>query len=213
MSADPAGAVPVDTQAEAARRQARANRRVAVAVLGCVALMTGAAYAAVPLYELFCQVTGYGGTTQRAESATGTVIDRTITIRFDGNVNSTLPWKFGPDRREVTVRMGETGTMAYHATNLAAGPTLGTSVFNVTPFEAGVYFNKIQCFCFTEQPLGVGETAEMPVIFFVDPDMDKDPALKHIREITLSYTFYPVKGSETPVAATTPAADTGKSSL
>ncbi|WP_186397721.1 cytochrome c oxidase assembly protein [Stappia sp. TSB10GB4] len=180
---------------------ARKNRRIAVAVVGAVAMMTGAAYAAVPLYELFCQVTGYGGTTQRADAPTGTIIDRTITVRFDGNVNSALPWSFGPQQRSITLRMGESRQTAYVATNRSAAPTVGTSVFNVTPFEAGIYFNKLECFCFTEQPLAAGESVEMPVVFFVDPAMDDDKSLKHVREITLSYTFYPAKGPETPVAA------------
>ncbi|ADZ71817.1 Cytochrome c oxidase assembly protein CtaG / Cox11 [Polymorphum gilvum SL003B-26A1] len=165
------------------------------------ALMIGASYAAVPLYELFCQVTGFGGTTQRAEAASETVIDRMITIRFDGNVNAALPWQFRPEHRTVTLAMGETGQLAYVATNIADGPTVGTSVFNVTPFEAGVYFNKIQCFCFTEQRLEAGESVEMPVVFFVDPDMDKDPNLRHVKEITLSYTFFPAEAPVKPVAA------------
>lgn len=182
-------------------RLQRSNRRVAIAVFGGVVAMTGMAYAAVPLYELFCQVTGYGGTTQRAETSFGEVIDRKITVRFDGNVNAALPWKFGPEVRSVTLKMGETTQMAYSATNQGAAATVGTSTFNVTPFEAGAYFNKIDCFCFTEQPLASGESVEMPVVFFVDPDMDKDPKLKHIKEITLSYTFFPAKQPETPVAA------------
>jgi cytochrome c oxidase assembly protein subunit 11 len=182
-------------------RLSRSNRRVAVAVLGGVMAMTGAAYAAVPLYELFCQVTGYGGTTQRADAPTGTIIDRKITVRFDGNVNSDLPWDFKPKQRTVTLRMGESTQVAYVATNRGGDGTIGTSVFNVTPFAAGSYFNKIECFCFTEQPLKAGESVEMPVVFFVDPAMDEDEQLKHIKEITLSYTFFPVKGAETPVAA------------
>lgn len=196
-SATPRDATAPDRQAVLARK----NRRIAVTVLGGVMTMVGAAYAAVPLYELFCQVTGYGGTTQRADADSGTVIGRKITVRFDGNVNASLPWRFGPDQRSVTIRMGETKTISYHATNLGAEANTGTSVFNVTPFEAGAYFNKIQCFCFTEQPLKQGESAEMPVVFFVDPEMDENPELKHIKEITLSYTFFPAKQPETPVAA------------
>lgn len=180
---------------------ARKNRRIAVAVVGAVAMMTGAAYAAVPLYELFCQITGYGGTTQRADAPTGTILDRTVTVRFDGNVNSNLPWSFGPQQRSITLRMGESRQTAYVAQNRSAAPTVGTSVFNVTPFEAGIYFNKLECFCFTEQPLAPGESVEMPVVFFIDPAMDEDPNMKHIKEITLSYTFFPAKGPETPVAA------------
>lgn len=168
----------------------RSNRRVAISVLAGVALMTGAAYASVPLYELFCQVTGYGGTTQRADAPTGTVIDRKITVRFDGNVNSDLPWEFKPTQRTITLRMGESAQVAYVATNRGGGGNVGTSVFNVTPFEAGSYFNKIECFCFTEQTLQPGETVEMPIVFFVDPDIDENRELDTIKEITLSYTFY-----------------------
>ncbi|MAA96877.1 MAG: cytochrome c oxidase assembly protein [Stappia sp.] len=213
MTRKPENTTPETAADEAARRRGRANRRVAIGAFGGVMLMVGAAYAAVPLYQIFCQVTGYGGTTQRSDSVTGEIIDRKITVRFDGNVNSSLPWKFGPDTHAVTLRMGETGTMSYHATNLAGDANVGTSVFNVTPFEAGAYFNKIQCFCFTEQPLAAGETAEMPVVFFVDPEMDKDPQLKHIKEITLSYTFYPDKSAETPVAAKATGAGEEKNSL
>ena len=163
--------------------------------------MIGAAYAAVPLYQLFCQVTGYGGTTQRAEADSDVVIDRKITIRFDGNVNPALKWKFKPEQRSVTLKMGETAQIAYVATNTGTDSSVGTSVFNVTPNEAGSYFNKIQCFCFTEQKLEGGESLEMPVVFFVDPEMDKDPNLKHVKEITLSYTFYPAEEPVKPVAA------------
>lgn len=192
---------PSEQPVETSIRMARSNRRVAIAVCGGVMLMVGAAYAAVPLYEVFCKVTGYGGTTQRADTATGEIIDRKITVRFDGNVNAALPWGFKPKVHAVTLRMGETAQMAYLATNKGPASTVGTSVFNVTPFAAGAYFNKIECFCFTEQPLKAGETVEMPVLFFIDPDMDKDEHLKDIKEITLSYTFFPAETPETPVAA------------
>ena len=177
------------------------NRKVAIACVSMFALMVGAAYAAVPLYDLFCRVTGFGGTTQVAESESDMVIDRMITIRFDGNVNHTLPWKFKPVQRSVTLKMGETAQLAYVATNVGADQSVGTSTYNVSPPTAGAYFNKLDCFCFTEQPLEPGETVEMPVVFFVDPEMDKDPELKHVKEITLSYTFFPVKQPEQPVAA------------
>ncbi len=131
-SATPRDATAPDRQAVLARK----NRRIAVTVLGGVMTMVGAAYAAVPLYELFCQVTGYGGTTQRADAPTGTIIDRTITVRFDGNVNSNLPWTFGPKERAITLRMGESRQTAYTAHNNGGDGNIGTSVFNVTPFEA-----------------------------------------------------------------------------
>ncbi|MEH0071602.1 cytochrome c oxidase assembly protein [Pannonibacter sp. Pt2-lr] len=184
-----------------ARKQAASNRRVALVCGGIFTAMVGASFAAVPLYQLFCQVTGFGGTTQRAESDSATVIDRQITVRFDGNINGELPWSFKPLQRSVTLRMGETMQVAYEASNTGPDMTMGTSVFNVTPFEAGAYFNKMQCFCFTEQALASGETVEMPVVFFVDPAMDEDPDLKHVKEITLSYTFYSVQHPVKPVAA------------
>ncbi|MES0809625.1 MULTISPECIES: cytochrome c oxidase assembly protein [unclassified Roseibium] len=178
---------------------ANSNRKVAVACAGLFALMVGAAYAAVPLYDLFCRVTGFGGTTQVAESESDVVINRMITVRFDGNVNRELPWKFKPAQRSVTLKMGETAQLEYLATNNGEETTYGTSTFNVSPPTAGAYFNKLDCFCFTEQALKSGETVEMPVVFFVDPEMDKDPELKHVKEITLSYTFFPVEQPERPV--------------
>ncbi|WP_428641864.1 cytochrome c oxidase assembly protein [Roseibium sp.] len=179
----------------------KSNRKVAVVCASVFVCMIGAAYAAVPLYNLFCSVTGFGGTTQVAEAASDVVIDRTITVRFDGNVNHELSWKFKPGQRSVTMRMGETAQIHYEATNTGSKTTVGTSTFNVSPPTAGIYFNKLECFCFTEQALKAGESVEMPVVFFVDPDMDKDPELKHVKEITLSYTFFPVEQPERPVAA------------
>lgn len=189
---------------------AKRNRRVGGACVGLFFVMIGAAYAAVPLYDLFCRVTGFGGTTQIAEQGSEVVIDRIMTIRFDANVNHALGWKFKPGQRSVSMKMGETAQIAYIATNESDAVNVGTSVFNVTPSEAGVYFNKLDCFCFTEQRLQSGETVEMPVVFFVDPEMDKDPELKHVKEITLSYTFFPVETPEQPVAARAqePAAET-----
>ncbi|MCX2723824.1 cytochrome c oxidase assembly protein [Roseibium salinum] len=188
----------------------RSNRKVAVVCAGVFAVMVGASYAAVPLYNLFCRVTGFGGTTQVAEAGSDVVIDRMITIRFDGNVNHELSWKFKPKQRSVTLKMGETAQLEYLATNTGDMTTVGTSTFNVSPPTAGIYFNKLDCFCFTEQEIKPGETVEMPVVFFVDPEMDNDPELKTVKEITLSYTFFPVEEPERPVAARTeePAAET-----
>ncbi|MBD8893000.1 cytochrome c oxidase assembly protein [Labrenzia suaedae] len=188
----------------------KSNKKVAIACTCLFVSMIGAAYAAVPLYNLFCRATGFGGTTQVADQASDRVIDRVVTIRFDGNVNHTLPWSFKPEHREIKIKMGETAQMNYLAVNKGSRKTVGTSVFNVTPLEAGAYFNKLQCFCFTEQALEPGQTVEMPVIFFVDPEMDNDPELKNVREITLSYTFFPVDEPEKPVAARAeePAAET-----
>ncbi|MHA7774238.1 cytochrome c oxidase assembly protein [Roseibium sp. M-1] len=187
---------PQDNQA-----RIRSNRKVAVVCSGVFVCMVGASFAAVPLYNLFCRVTGFGGTTQVANAASDVVIDRKITIRFDGNVSHQLPWSFKPAQRTVTLRMGETAQLNYMATNTGDAKTVGTSTFNVSPPTAGIYFNKLQCFCFTEQALESGESVEMPVVFFVDPDMDKDPELKSVKEITLSYTFFPVEEPERPVAA------------
>lgn len=186
------------------------NLKVAVVCLGCVGAMVGAAYASVPLYDLFCKVTGYAGTTQRVESAAVTPIDRMVTVRFDANVRGGLPWSFKPKQRTVTLRVGEVAEVAYIAENLSDTETVGTSTFNVTPMTTGSYFSKIACFCFTEQRLKPGEKIEMPVVFYVDPAIADDPELDTIKEITLSYSFFPVKEPSRPVAAAPqPAADKG----
>ena len=163
-----------------------------MSILGMI--MLGAAFASVPLYRVFCQVTGYGGTTQRAEIAPGAdAAAGKINVRFDGNVNPKLPWKFGPVQEKVSVIPGARTQIFYRATNLSDHSITGQAAFNVTPDVAGKYFDKIQCFCFTEQTLQPGETANMPVIFYVDPKLRDDPDSKDIDEITLSYTFYPVE--------------------
>ena len=170
----------------------RRNRKVAVVLFLAAAGMVGAAYAAVPLYELFCQVTGYGGTTQVASSNPKGVIAREMTTRFDVNVDAELPWQVTA-ARPVTSAIGNVATVVYSAHNASNETVTGTAGFNVTPDRVGGYFNKIECFCFTEQTLKPGETVQMPVTFFVDPDIDKDAELKTIHEITLSYTFYASK--------------------
>jgi cytochrome c oxidase assembly protein subunit 11 len=153
--------------------------------------MTGLAFASVPLYRIFCQVTGFGGATVRAAEAPGATAGQ-IGMRFDANIDPALPWRFEPAGREK-VRLGERTIVHYTATNLTARPTTGRAIFNVTPAQAGAYFNKIECFCFTEQTLKPGEKVEMPVVFFVDPKVREDEATRTIDEITLSYTFYPVE--------------------
>ncbi|SNY92038.1 cytochrome c oxidase assembly protein subunit 11 [Cohaesibacter sp. ES.047] len=168
-----------------------ANRRLAIGLLVFVGCMVGMAYAAVPLYQLFCQVTGYGGTTQAADTAPAGLIDRKITVRFDANVSGGLNWNFKPIDRPVTMKIGQTAQIAYEVVNKGKIATSGTSTFNVTPQAAGIYFNKLECFCFTEQTVQAGEHVTMPVVFFVDPDIDLDPNLKSIDTITLSYTFFP----------------------
>ncbi len=189
-----------------------ANLRVAAYCVGLFAVMAGAAYASVPLYELFCRVTGYGGTTQRVESAAVTPIDRLVTVRFDANVRGGLPWSFTPKQRQVTLRVGEVAEVAYVVENLSDEETVGTSTFNVTPMSTGSYFAKITCFCFTEQRLKPGERLEMPVVFYVDPAIADDHELDSVKEITLSYSFFPVKEPARPVAAA-PQPATGQGSL
>lgn len=171
---------------------AGSHRRVA-AVLSAVAVgMVVMAYAAVPLYRLFCQTTGYGGTPKVAAVNDVKVLDRTIEIRLDANVAPGLPWRFRPKQGSVTVRIGETALAYYEATNIGTVVTRGTATYNVSPDSAGAYFNKIACFCFTEQKLEPGQSIDMPVTFFVDPAMIDDRDTNKLPVITLSYTFHPM---------------------
>ncbi len=170
-------------------RSGNGNLRIVVILVGIVAGMVGMAYAAVPLYYVFCAVTGYGGTTQRADSNPKGVIAREMTTRFDATIAPGLPLKVTPSQ-PVAAKIGTVTTINFIARNMSTEELTTTAGFNVTPDLAGVYFNKIECFCFTEQTLKPGETVEMPVTFFVDPDFDTDPDLKTVKEITLSYTFY-----------------------
>jgi len=172
------------------------NRAVAIRMALFALAMLGLAFASVPLYRVFCQVTGFGGTTQKAEAAPGAVAGQ-IGVRFDANIDPALPWKFEPVQETVRIHPGARTTIYYQATNYTARSTTGQAIFNVTPEIAGKYFSKIECFCFTEQTLKPGQTVKMPVIFFVDPKLRDDPDTKHIDEITLSYTFYPVENPET----------------
>jgi cytochrome c oxidase assembly protein subunit 11 len=176
----------------------RRNQRTAGLAFLLVAAMVGLAFASVPLYRLFCQVTGFDGTTQRAEGtdAPGAVAGKTVSVRFDANTALTLPWSFKPERATEKVTVGEREMAIYLAKNLSARPITGRAVFNVSPVQAGKYFTKIQCFCFTEQTLKPGEAVRMPVIFYVDPKFAKDPDTADISEITLSYTFYLVDEAE-----------------
>lgn len=192
----------------------RRNRLILGTLFGMVAGMIGLTYASVPLYTLFCSVTGFGGTTKRAEQAAARVVDRKVTIRFNGDINSALPWSFRPEQKELELKLGETGLAAYRAENRGTKPTVGTAVYNVTPEKAGAYFNKIQCFCFDEQILEPGQVVDMPVTFFVDPSMADDPNMDDVTTITLSYTFFRAKDSEAKLAQHTAAAtssDTGAS--
>lgn len=159
--------------------------------------MLALAFASVPLYRVFCQVTGFAGTTQRADVAPGAdAAAGTISVRFDANINAALPWKFEPEQTHVRIVPGEKTTIYYRATNLTARTTTGTAAFNVSPDTTGQYFSKIECFCFTEQTLKGGQSVRMPVIFYVDPKVREDESTKDIDEITLSYTFYPVEKPE-----------------
>jgi len=180
--------------------KSRSNTTVAVACFTVFAAMVGVSFAAVPLYQLFCQVTGYGGTTQRVTQYSDRVLDRKITVRFDANTAAGLPWDFRPVQREVTMPIGETTQVSYQARNLFSAPTGGRATFNVTPELAGAYFMKVECFCFTDTTLKPGETMDMPVVFYVDPEIVDVPELKNIKTITLSYTFYPA-AADKPVAA------------
>jgi len=169
------------------------NTRVALSLIGVVGAMVGLAYASAPLYDLFCRTTGFGGTPQVAAEGERPVLDRTVKVRFDSNVDANLPWRFQPLEREVKVRLGEEKLVHYRVTNVSQRPIVGTSTYNVTPETAGPWFNKIQCFCFTEQLLMPGQSVDMPVVFFVDPEMDKDRRYDNVRTITLSYTFFEAK--------------------
>ncbi|MFO1132318.1 MAG: cytochrome c oxidase assembly protein [Hyphomicrobiales bacterium] len=168
------------------------NGRIVVMTTSVVAAMVALTFASVPLYRLFCQATGFGGTIQRADAAPGQVLDKTVSVRFDANTSEKLKWSFHPVASAVKVKLGEQTMAYYEAVNHSGETVTGSAVFNVSPPQAGAYFNKIQCFCFTEQTLKPGEKIEMPVTFFVDPDMLKDPDAAGVDEITLSYTFYPV---------------------
>jgi cytochrome c oxidase assembly protein subunit 11 len=152
--------------------------------------MVGAAYGSVPLYQLFCQVTGYGGTTQIATAAASAVIDRNIKIRFDANVAPDVPWTFAPEKKEVDLKLGENGLAFYKVTNTSDRPVTAVATYNVTPHKAGPYFQKLECFCFQDRTLQPGETMELPVIFYVDPALATDKNVKEVTEITLSYTFF-----------------------
>jgi cytochrome c oxidase assembly protein subunit 11 len=190
-----------------ARPAPRLSRDALVAAI-CgfvVVLMVGAAYAAVPFYNWFCRATGFNGTTQVATSApTGKPLARTIAVRFDSNVSGGLPWKFEPEKTEIQVHIGEVTTVYYTVTNQSARTTTGQAAYNVAPLTVGAYFEKINCFCFTEQSFAPGEKRELAVVFYVDPSIVEDHDNDTLSAITLSYTFYPVREETKPVAASEP---------
>lgn len=176
-------------------RKKKSNNRLLVIIALVVLLMLGLAYASVPLYKLFCQITGFGGTTQVAKQAPdqNIVMGTPISVRLDANVNPQLNWSFAPIRAELSLRLGEDVTAFYRATNIGTEPSTGTANFNVTPQKAGPYFMKLECFCFTEQTLQPGESVDMPVRFFLDKEIASDVNTADIDEIVLSYTFLKVK--------------------
>ena len=166
------------------------KQKTLLLVMSVVFFMGALSYASVPLYKLFCQVTGYGGTTQVVENTSDKVLDRSIIVRFDANVNPALDWKFLPTQRSLELSLGENALAFYRAENTGSSPVVGTATFNVTPDKAGIYFNKVECFCFQEQLLEPNQIIDMPVSFFIDPDMANDPNLDGVTTITLSYTFF-----------------------
>jgi cytochrome c oxidase assembly protein subunit 11 len=182
-----------------ARRRISRNGRVA-AICGVVFVaMVGAAYAAIPFYRAFCQATGYGGTIRKAETAPGQVLDQTLEIHFDTNVRG-LPWDFASEQSSQTVKIGETKVAVFKVTNHADHPVTARAVFNVAPDQAGVYFRKLSCFCFSDQTVAAGATVEMPVLYFVDPKYAQDFETKGGKTITLSYTFFPATDVKPPKA-------------
>ncbi len=199
---------PAMPQEPTKSRKSATRRDVLVgSIAGFVAvLMVGAAYAAVPFYNWFCRATGFNGTTQVAKSAPSSPpLARKITVRFDSNVAGGLPWKFEPEKTEIEINIGQVVTVYYTVTNEAARTTTGQAAYNVAPLTVGAYFEKINCFCFTEQTMGPGEKREMPVVFYVDPSIVKDSDNDGLNTITLSYTFYPVRDpAPKPVAAREP---------
>jgi cytochrome c oxidase assembly protein subunit 11 len=172
------------------------NAKTARMVFLIVACMVGLSFASVPLYDLFCRVTGFGGTTQVSEALPDQILERAVTIRFDANTAQNLPWEFRPEVLQTSVKLGEKGLTNYIAMNQARAPVTGTALYNVTPLKAGKYFHKIQCFCFNEQVLQPNEKINMPVMFYVDPKMADDPLMDDVTTITLSYSFFKIDTPE-----------------
>ena len=177
------------------------QQRTVVQTVSVVFLMGGLAWASVPFYDWFCRVTGFGGATNVAEVGSDVILEQTIKVRFDASLERDMPWTFKPEVREMEIRIGETGLAFYEAHNPLDVPIAGQAAYNVTPYEAGVFFDKIECFCFTEQVLMPGETVMMPVSFFVDPAIVDDREGKHVHTITLSYTFYQIDLPEEEIQA------------
>ena len=177
----------------------RKNMRVLLTCMGLVVGMVSLSFASVPLYRIFCQVTGFGGTTQIADAAPTAVLDREMTVRFDANIAPDLAWEFEPEQVSQTLKIGEVGLAFYLSENYGQNDSTGVATFNVTPLAAGRYFSKIQCFCFNEQTLEAGEEARMPVYYYVDPAIAEEPLLDYVQTITLSYTFFAVESEQQDV--------------
>lgn len=177
------------------------NTKTMFQLAGVVCVMVGLSFAAVPLYDWFCRVTGYGGSITQADKGAEAILDQIVTVRFDANTDRNMPWEFKPMQRTMDVRIGETGLAFYEASNPTDRTVAGSASFNVAPFSAGGYFSKIECFCFTEQVLAPGQTVQMPVTFFVDPEIVEDDEAKLVHTITLSYTFHETDLPEEDAAA------------
>lgn len=177
----------------------KAHRRIAIAVAGTSLFMLGMSFAAVPLYDMFCKATGFGGTPRIAEGPASGLGERSLTVRFDANVGGGIPWTFEPEIGQMKLRTGETATVFYKVVNKSDKPVTGIATYNVAPDQVGGFFNKISCFCFTEQTLGPGETMDMPVVFYLDPALEKEETMRQVQSLTLSYTFMPVR-QKSPVA-------------
>ncbi|MSP43818.1 MAG: cytochrome c oxidase assembly protein [Alphaproteobacteria bacterium] len=174
-----------------AARPSAASRWTVCLCVFAVAGMIGLTYASAPLYRMFCQVTGFEGTPKRVAEAPKEVLTRRVTVRFDTSVSPSLAWEFAPAQGPQTLKVGEVGLAFFHAKNLTGKPLSGTASFNVTPEKVGAYFSKIECFCFTEQRLAAGQEVDMPVQYFIDPEIEQDENMHDVKTITLSYTFYP----------------------
>lgn len=189
------------------RQTSGGQRKIAAAlVVGSVAML-GLSFASAPLYRAFCAATGFGGTPQTAKTGPAKPGERQLAVRFDANVSKELPWRFEPEVPKMTLRTGETATVYYKVANLSDHETSGQAAYNVSPDQAGAFFVKVACFCFSEQKLAPGETAEWPVVFYLDPALESDEAMRRVEEITLSYSFYPTRS---PAGAKTSEAGTGK---
>jgi cytochrome c oxidase assembly protein subunit 11 len=203
---------PSPNHREQPNRSRRRDIAVAAACGVFVAFMVGAAYAAVPLYSWFCKSTGFGGVPQISKAGPAQISDRHMTVRFDANIGNGLPWRFEPEQNSIDVRLGQVVTIYYTVTNLSARETVGQAAYNVAPTTVGAYFDKINCFCFTEQRLAPGEKREMAVVFYVDPVLTGDSDQDDLNTITLSYTFYPVREPRPGVADGAIPAGTGRKS-